>query len=71
MSNEQEMRHFIGKVKMTCEWEVQLQAESLEDAQERIECGDWDVTRDMVMESDTAKLVELFELDGAEPKEAE
>lgn len=65
------MKHYIGKVKMICEWEVQLQAESLEDAQERIECGDWDVTRDMVMESDTAKLVELFELDGEEPKEAE
>ena len=57
------MERFIGKIKNTCEWEVELGAETIEDAEERLKMGDWDITRDMVLNSETTEIVELLQMD--------
>lgn len=57
------MKRFIAKIKNTCEWEVELGAEAYEDAEERLKMGDWDITRDMVLNSETTQIVELLEMD--------
>lgn len=59
------MKQFIGKITMRCDWVVELEAESFEDAEARLTQADWDVTKDMEMIA-PAEIIELFELDGAE-----
>lgn len=41
------MNKYDAKITTQTEWEVSLMAESEEDAKERLNNGDWDITADM------------------------